>query len=143
MANQREYARALREFERALTLSPTDALGLEYKRAVEEKMEKIERARADEAAGRDAGVARAAVPEIDALRTKVVNPARGLHALRRGDVVAETSAYELVSDDDGDEREGKRKKEKSRKRERHKDRKKDRKSKKRSRRYSSDSSSSS
>lgn len=143
LANQRKYASALREFERALTMRPTDALALEYKRAVEEKMEKIERTRADEAAGRVAGVARAAVPEIDALRAKVVNPARGLHALGRGADVAETRSYELVGDDEGGERERKRKKEKIRRRERSKDRKKDRKGKKRSRRYSSDSSSSS
>jgi tetratricopeptide (TPR) repeat protein len=150
-ANQRKYAAALKDFDRALEIVPDDARATSYKAAVTEKMEKVSRAR-DDWSTRGGPAARK--EDVDSLRARVLNPARGLEALRRGETT--TKSYDLeLGDDDDDSKDrrsdGKRRihKVKRRKKDRKSDRrgrsdhKSSRKSSKRSRRDESSSSSSS
>ena len=151
-ANQRKYAVALKDFDRALEIVPDDARATSYKAAVTEKMEKVSRAR-DDWSTRGGPAARK--EDVDSLRARVLNPARGLEALRRGETTTKSYDLELGDDDDDDSKDrrsdGKRKrhKEKRRKKDRKSDRrgrrdhKSSRKSSKRSRRDESSSSSSS
>lgn len=151
-ANQRKYAAALKDFDRALEIVPDDARATSYKAAVTEKMEKVSRAR-DDWSTRGGPAARK--EDVDSLRARVLNPARGLEALRRGETTTKSYDLELGDDDDDDSKDrrsdGKRKrhKEKRRKKDRKSDRrgrrdhKSSRKSSKRSRRDESSSSSSS
>jgi tetratricopeptide (TPR) repeat protein len=128
-ANQRKYAKAVEDFNVALRLDPTDARAASYKAAVEEKMEKIERVKESQSWAKGC-VKEADVGDLDSLRARVLNPARGLETLRRG---VDGKLYDLeLGDDDVDNRSGgerrgevKRKrhhKEKSRKKERRSDR---------------------
>ena len=153
-ANQRKYAAALKDFDRALEIVPDDARATSYKAAVTEKMEKVSRARDDWSTR---GGREARKEDVDSLRARVLNPARGLEALRRGETTNKSYDLELGDDDDDDDgkdrrSDGKRKrhhKEKRRKKDRRSDRrgrsdhKSSRKSSKRSRRDASSSSSSS
>lgn len=152
-ANQRKYAAALKDFDRALEIVPDDARATSYKAAVTEKMEKVSRARDDWSTR---GGPEARKEDVDSLRARVLNPARGLEALRRGETTTKSYDLELGDDDDDDDSkdrrsDGKRKrhKEKRRKKDRKSDRrgrsdhKSSRKSSKRSRRDASSSSSSS
>ena len=152
-ANQRKYAAALKDFDRALEIVPDDERAMSYKAAVTEKMEKVSRAR-DDWSTRGGPVARK--EDVDSLRARVLNPARGLEALRRGETTNKSYDLELGDDDDNDDgkdrrSDGKRKryKEKRRKKDRKSDRRgrsdhrSSRKSSKRSRRGASSSSSSS
>ena len=136
-ANRRMYAEAIRDFDRALKIDPNDGAAKAYKAAVEEKARRLERARS----GANVG-ARATTEDLDSLRARVLNPARGLDALSRSHGATKTYEMELGDDDDGVDARSRR--ERKRKKERKKERKKRKKrEKKRSRRDDSSSSSSS
>ena len=147
-ANQRRYAEAMADFDKALSVDADDAMAKSYRAAVEDKMRRVGRARGASGARAVDGTTPSKEEDVERLRARVLNPARGLDALAlRG---AETKTYELELDDDDDDadaerRDRKRKKEKNRKKDR-RDRK-ERKDRKRSRRERSsrrnDSSSSS
>ena len=90
--------------------------------------------------------ARATAEDLDGLRARVLNPARGLDALSRPRGATKTYEMELGDDDDDDDDgDARRRRERKRKKERKKERKKRKKKreKKRSRRDDSSSSSSS
>ena len=133
-ANQRRYAEAMADFDKALSVDADDAMAKSYRAAVEDKMLRVGRARGASGARAVDGTTPSKEEDVERLRARVLNPARGLDALaRRG---AETKTYELELDDDDDadaeRRDRKHKKEKSRKKDR-RDRK-ERKDRKRSRR---------
>ena len=134
-ANQRRYAEAMADFDKALSVDADDAMAKSYRAAVEDKMRRVGRARGASGARAVDGTVPSKEEDVERLRARVLNPARGLDALaRRG---AETKTYELELDDDDDDadaerRDRKRKKEKNRKKDR-RDRK-ERKDRKRSRR---------
>ena len=134
-ANQRRYAEAMADFDKALSVDADDAMAKSYRAAVEDKMLRVARARGASGARAVDGTTPSKEEDVERLRARVLNPARGLDALAlRG---AETKTYELELDDDDDDadaerRDRKRKKEKSRKKDR-RDRK-ERKDRKRSRR---------
>ena len=105
-ANRRKYAAAMEDFDRALSIDGDDARAKAYRDAVGAKMRKIE----DERRGRDrefgSGTSGRVVEEdVNALRARVLNPARGLEVLRRGEG-AKTYDLELGDGDGDGERDG-------------------------------------
>ena len=103
-ANRRKYAAAMEDFDRALSIDGDDARAKAYRDAVGAKMRKIE----DERRGRDrefgSGTSGRVVEEdVNALRARVLNPARGLEVLRRGDGA---KTYDLELGDGDGERDG-------------------------------------
>ena len=150
-ANQRKYAAALKDFERALEIAPDDARATSYKAAVVEKMEKVSRSRNDWSTR---GGCEARKEDVDSLRARVLNPARGLEALRRGEMANKSYDLELGDDEEEDKdrrSDGKRRRHKAKRRKKdhnsnrrgRSDHRSSRKSSKRSRRDVSSSSSSS
>jgi len=144
-ANQRKYAEAMADFDKALSVDADDATAKSYRAAVEDKMRRVRRARGASVARQRGDAEPSNEEDVERLRARVLNPARGLDALARRDAATKTYELELDDDDDDDadagRRDRKRKKEKSRKKDR-RDRK-ERKDRKRSRRERSSRSSSS
>jgi tetratricopeptide (TPR) repeat protein len=145
-ANQRKYAEAMADFDKALSVDADDATAKSYRAAVEDKMRRVRRARGASVARQRGDAEPSNEEDVERLRARVLNPARGLDALARRDAATKTYELELDDDDDDDDadagrRDRKRKKEKSRKKDR-RDRK-ERKDRKRSRRERSSRSSSS
>ena len=140
-ANRGMYAEAMRDVDAALAIDPSDAAARALGAAVEEKTRRLERARS----GADVGK-RGEAEDLDGLRARVLNPARGLDALSRPRGATKTYEMELGDDDDDDDDgDARRRRERKRKKESKKERKKRKKKreKKRSRRDDSSSSSSS
>jgi hypothetical protein len=94
----------MEDFDRALSIDGDDARAKAYRDAVGAKMRKIE----DERRGRDrefgSGTSGRVVEEdVNALRARVLNPARGLEVLRRGEGA---KTYDLELGDGDGERDG-------------------------------------
>ena len=118
-ANQRKYAAAMEDFDRALRIDGTDARAKAYRDAVDAKMRKIEDERRGGGERREAASGRAVQEDVNALRARVLNPARGLEVLRRGEG-AKTYDLELGGGEDSSGERSKKKTDKEKRRKRHK-----------------------
>jgi len=139
-ARRREFAKANEDFERALAIDAGDERTKALQEATRARAREIEderRARASENASASAAM------DVDALRERLINPPRGLDALRRA---SGGERYELELEDASERRRGEKRRKgvkSSKSEKRRRKEKKRKKSSKTSRRDASSSSSSS